>query len=136
VEAEPLLGRVAPRAVPDSRSSFTAQLSAACRLLRAEGFDHVIHAENIADKHFKIFFARNRLNNARLGIVASKKTLPKAIDRNRAKRFIREVFRHHGIKLCSLDLVVMVRRDYSREVNSRVESLDKLFTQVKKRCAE
>lgn len=136
MEAEPLLGRVAPRAVPDSRSSISAQFSAACRLLRADGFDHVMHAENIADKHFKIFFARNCLNNARLGIVASKKTLPKAIDRNRAKRSIREVFRHHSIKLCNLDLVVMVRRDYSREVDSRVESLDKLFSQVKNRCAE
>jgi ribonuclease P protein component len=104
--------------------------------LRADGFDHVIHAENVADKHFKIFFARNCLNNARLGIVASKKILPNAIDRNRAKRFIREVFRHHSIKLWKLDLVVMVRRDYSREVNLRVEGLDKLFGQVKNRCAE
>jgi ribonuclease P protein component len=101
-----------------------------------DGFDHVIRAENIADKQFKIFFARNFLNNARLGIVASKKTLPNAINRNRAKRFIREVFRHHSIKLCNLDLVVMVRRDYSREVNSRIESLDKLFSQVINRCAE
>jgi ribonuclease P protein component len=95
-----------------------------------------MHAENIADKHFKIFFAHNGLNNARLGIIASKKTLPNAIDRNRAKRFIREIFRHHSIKQCNLDLVVMVRRDYSREVNSRIEGLDKLFSQVKNRCAE
>jgi ribonuclease P protein component len=122
--------------VPDSLSSITAQFAAACRLLRADGFDHVMHAENIADKHFKIFFVRNCLNNARLGIVASKKLLPNAVDRNRVKRIIREVFRHHQIKLCNLDLVVMVRRDYSRMVNTRVDSLDKLFSQVKNRCAE
>jgi ribonuclease P protein component len=122
--------------VPDSLSSISAQFAAACRLLRADGFDHVMHAENIADKHFKIFFVRNCLNNARLGIVASKKLLPGAVDRNRAKRIIREVFRHHQIKLCNLDLVVMVRRDYSRMVNTRVDSLDKLFSQVKNRCAE
>jgi ribonuclease P protein component len=122
--------------VPDSRYSISAQFAAACRLLRADGFDHVMHAENIADKHFKIFFVRNCLNNARLGIVASKKLLPNAVDRNRAKRIIREVFRQHQIKLCNLDLVVMVRRDYSRMVNTRVDSLDKLFSQVKNRCAE
>jgi ribonuclease P protein component len=122
--------------VPDSLSSISAQFAAACRLLRADGFDHVMHAENIADKHFKIFFVRNCLNNARLGIVASKKLLPNAVDRNRVKRIIREVFRHHQIKLCNLDLVVMVRRDYSRMVNTRVDSLDKLFSQVKNRCAE
>jgi len=45
-----------------------------------------MHAENIADKHFKIFFVRNCLNNARLGIVASKKLLPNAADRNRAQK--------------------------------------------------
>lgn len=122
--------------MPDSRSRISAKFAAACRLLRADGFDHVIHAESTADKHFKIFFARNCLNNARLGVVASKKLLPRAVERNRVKRIIREVFRHHNIKLCNLDLVVMVRRDYSRVVNSRIDSLDKLFSQVKDRCAE
>ena len=122
--------------MPDSLSSVSAQFAAACRLLRADGFDHVMDAENIADKHFKIFFTRNCLNNARLGIIASKKLLPNAVDRNRVKRIIREVFRHHNIKLCKLDLVVMVRRDYSRMVNTRMDNLDKLFSQVKNRCAK
>jgi ribonuclease P protein component len=122
--------------VPDSLSSISAQFAAAFRLLRADGFDHVMHGENIADKYFKIFFVRNHLNNARLGIIASKKLLPNAVDRNRAKRFIREVFRHHHIKLCNMDVVVMMRRDYSCATNSRVDSLDNLFSQVKNRCAE
>ena len=122
--------------MPDSRFSISAQFAATFRLLRADGYDHVMHAENIADKYFKIFFVRNRMNNARLGIVASKKLLPNAVDRNRAKRIIREVFRRHHIKLCNLDVVVMVRRDYSCEVNSRIDSLDNLFSQVKNRCAQ
>jgi ribonuclease P protein component len=105
-------------------------------LLRADGFDHVIRAENIADKHFKIFFARNCENNARLGIIASKKKLPGAAARNRAKRIIRETFRQHNIKICKLDLVVMVRRDYSQKVDMRIDNLKKLFSQVENRCAE
>jgi len=105
-------------------------------LLRADGFDHVIHAENVADKHFKIFFTRNRKNNARLGIIASKKSLPGAADRNRVKRFIRETFRQHNIKLCKLDLVVKVNSDCSRKANTQIDNLKKLFSQVENRCAE
>lgn len=96
----------------------------------------MIRAENVADKHFKLYFARNGKNNARLGIVASKRTLPRAVDRNRVKRVIRETYRKHNIKLCKLDLVVMVRRDYSRKVIALIDNLEKLFSQVESRCAE
>jgi ribonuclease P protein component len=105
-------------------------------LLRADGYDQIIHAENIADKYFKIFFARNHKNNARIGIIASKKTLPRAADRNRVKRTIREAFRQHNIKLCKLDIVVMVRRDYAQKVDARIINLDGLFSQVESRCAD
>jgi len=103
-------------------------------LQRADGFDHVIRAENITDKYFKIYFARNCENKARLGIIASKRTLSGAVDRNRVKRIIRETFRQHNIKLRKLDLVVMVRRDYSRKAD--IDNLEKLFSQVEDRCAE
>jgi ribonuclease P protein component len=105
-------------------------------LLRADGFDHVIRATNVADNHFKIFFTRNRKKNARLGIIASKKSLPNAVDRNRVKRFIRETFRQHNIKLCKLDLVVIVNRNYSRKVDTRIDNLKMLFSQIESRCAE
>lgn len=95
-----------------------------------------MHAENIADRDFKIFFVRNYLNNARLGIIASKKSLPNAVDRNRVKRIIREAFRRHNVKLCKLDMVVMVRRDFSRLPDTRMDNLDSLFSQVKNRCAK
>lgn len=120
----------------DSLSSFSSKFTVASRLLRADGFDHVIRAENVTDKHFKIFFARNRKNNARLGIIASKRSLPSAADRNRVKRFIREAFRQHNIRACKLDLVVMVSRDYSWKVDTRIDNLKKLFSQVEIRCAE
>ena len=131
-----LSGHAVPRAVQDSLSSISFKFPVACRLLRADGFDHVIHAESIADKYFKIFFGRNRKNNARLGIIASKKLLPDAVDRNRVKRIIRETFRQHNIKLCKLDLVVLVRRDYYPAVDPRIGNLEKLFSQVENRCAE
>lgn len=129
----------APRVVQDSRSSIkaeSAKFTASQRLLRKVGFGHVVKAENISDKKFKIFFAYNGMNNARLGIIASKKTLPNAVDRNYVKRVIREAFRHHNVKSCKLDLVVMVKRAYAEERGSRCDNLQTLFSRIENRCAE
>ena len=129
----------APRVVQDSQSSITAisaKFTAAQRLLRKDGFGRVVNAESISDKKFKIFFLHNDNKIARLGIIASKKTLPNAVDRNRVKRIIREMFRQHNIKFRTLDLVVMVRRAYAQELDSRCENLETLFSRIENRCAE
>jgi len=105
-------------------------------LLRENGFDHVVHAENITDKHFKIFFVRNGMQNARLGMIVGKRTLSGAVDRNRVKRLIRETFRQHSIKMCKLDLVVMLRRPCVQEIGAQVDNLKMLFSRAENRCAE
>jgi len=135
VEAAPLLGLVAPEAVQDSlfNSSASFEFTAAHRLSRAEGFDHVVHAANLTDKLYKIFFVRNGKKNARLGIVASKRILLGAVQRSRVKRTIREAFRQHSIKNQQLDLVVMVRG--ADKQDSKSEDLIKLFSRIEEKCA-
>jgi ribonuclease P protein component len=135
VEAAPLLGLVAPEAVQDSlfSSSASFEFTAAHRLSRAEGFDHVVHAANFTDKLYKIFFVRNGKKNARLGIVAGKRILPGAVQRSRVKRKIREAFRQHSIKNQQLDLVVMVRG--ADKQDSQSEDLIKLFSRIEDKCA-
>lgn len=135
MEAAPLLGLVAPEAVRDSQSSITTstEFTPAHRLLREDGFDHVMHAENLSDKRYKIFFVRNGKKNARLGIVASKRILPGAAQRNRVKRAIREAFRQHTIKSQQIDMVVMVRSADSQVTKS--EDLETLFSRLEDRCA-
>ena len=128
--------RAAPRAAPDLRFSISAKFTDAHRLLRKDGFSHVVHAESIEDKCFKIFFVRNSQANARLGIIARKKILPSAAHRNCIKRIIREAFRRHDVKTCKLDMVVMVRRACAQESGTRGDSLDVLFSRVKNRCAK
>jgi ribonuclease P protein component len=121
--------------VSDSQSSINipAEFTAAHRLLREDGFDHVVRAENITDRHFRISFVRNGRKNARLGIIAGKRTLPGAVQRNRVKRAIREQFRQHRIKARQIDLVVIVRCADSTAAIS--EELKKLFSRVEDRCA-
>jgi ribonuclease P protein component len=135
VEAAPLLGLVAPEAVRDSLFNTTVsfEFTAAHRLLRAEGFDHVVHAANLTDRFYKIFFVPNGKKNARLGIVASKRILPGAVQRNRFKRMIREAFRQHSIKTQQLDLVVMVKSSDTQALQS--EGLITLFGRIEDKCA-
>ena len=130
-----LSGRVALGAAQDLLFSISSKFTVAHRLLRKNGFDHVMHAETILDKYFKVFFVRNEENNARLGIIASKKTLPSATDRNSIKRIIRETFRQHNIKARKVDLVVMVRAAYPQEINAKAKSLEMLFSKIQNKCA-
>lgn len=56
-------------------------------------------------------FARpNGLSQARIGIIASKKVAAHAVDRNRAKRLVREAFRAWRHRLRGIDVVVQLRR--------------------------
>jgi len=121
--------------VRDSRFNITttADFTSAHRLLREDGFDHVVRAKHIADKTFKIFFVRNGKKNARIGIIASKKILPGATQRNHAKRAIREIFRQHVIKSQQVDMVVMVKCAISQA--AQLDELKKMFSQIINRCA-
>lgn len=116
--------------------SLITKFSSAYRLLRRDGFNHVIRAEALVNKDFKVFFVVNDKDNARLGIVVGKKTLSGSADRNRLKRIIRETFRHHSIMLCKLDVVVMVRRSFSEKSKTQTDNLKILLTKVENRCAE
>ena len=120
----------------DSQSSDSSKFTVAFRLLRSDGFDHVFRKGNIADNHFKIFFASNCKNNARLGIITSTKSLPRSVDRNHVKRLVREAFRQHNIRHSKLDLVVKVGGDLFRKADVRIDYLNKLFSQVEGRCAK
>jgi ribonuclease P protein component len=149
---------VAPEAVRDSRSDKAAShfislpddgglaagkrkipaagFSAASRLSRKDGFDRVVQSENLSDRHFKVYFVCNNERNSRLGIIAGKKILPRAVDRNRIKRIIRETFRRHGIRAQGVDVVVKVRQADVQAPEVKTGSLGILFNLVVDKCAK
>jgi ribonuclease P protein component len=46
---------------------------------------------------------------SRLGIALTRRLLPRAVDRNRVKRIVREAFRRHPAKGAGLDVVIALR---------------------------
>jgi len=90
-------------------------LPRSARLRRPDEFAAALAAGPIgARRHFSVFARPNGLAHARLGIVTSKKVAPRAVDRNRVKRIVREAFRIWRDRLRGLDVLVRMRRCPSR----------------------
>lgn len=48
------------------------------------------------------------MHTARIGLIVGKRVLRRAVDRNRARRVAREVFRRNRLELPDVDIVVQV----------------------------
>ena len=63
------------------------------RLLKKEDYDSVFsQSKKLSTQEFIILYCNNTIGHARLGLAIAKKNIPKAHDRNRLKRLLRETF--------------------------------------------
>lgn len=77
------------------------------RLLKPVQFEQVFAENERARTDALLVMVRpNSLGHARLGMVIAKRVLPRAVDRNRVKRCIREIFRLQRQDLPGCDFVV------------------------------
>lgn len=81
------------------------------------------------------FVLRNDLSHNRLGVTASRKAIGNAVERNRAKRLLKEAFRLRSEALNSLlqnyDWVINAkRRLLSFKVDAAIEEFEKLVLRV------
>jgi ribonuclease P protein component len=91
------------------------------RLLKKSDYDGVFaQAKKIITSEFIILYRRNSLGHARLGLALSKKMIPKAHDRNRVKRILRESFRTK--QLPAIDVVILARPGVAKVENKIITS--------------
>ena len=86
----------------------------------------------VAGGHIVLFVLQTGKDAARLGITATRR-VGVAVRRNRARRVMREVFRHHRHQLPAWDLVVNVRRSAA---SRSYQSLEQDFLTLVGRAAK
>jgi ribonuclease P protein component len=80
------------------------------RIRRRAEFRQVYdHGTRIRGRYSTLFILANKLDVGRLGIAATRK-LGGAVQRNRAKRLIREVFRRNNVA-SGFDIVIVPKRE-------------------------
>jgi ribonuclease P protein component len=106
------------------------------RLTRAIEFKQVFQNNfRQADGNITILIGKQPGSAPRLGFAIAKKQIPKAVQRNRLKRFFRESFRKNHFRLPSRDMVIMVRRPILNiDKKSLNASLDKHWNSVIEKC--
>lgn len=95
----------------DNRQSFPS----CCRIKQRKDFEQALRSECLINKWFAVHLYKTVNNYARLGMVVSKRTIPKAVARNFAKRLIRECFRQNLSELPSQDFVIRIKRNLTRD---------------------
>ena len=105
--------------------------SRARRLRRPAQFNRVFsRSRRSSDQYFTVLATDNDGHDPRLGLAISKRVAKKAVQRNRIKRLVRDVFRCHR-ELPALDFVVMAGTAAKSASNSQLRaSLDRHFRRL------
>lgn len=98
-----------------------------CRITQRKDFEQALISPCLSNKWFAVYPRLSANSDPRLGMIVSKRIMPKAVSRNYAKRLIREIFRMSIPDLPALDYVIKIRRgltkDTSREARTALLSL-------------
>ena len=108
-------------------------LSRSQRLVRRGDFDEAYSSGRSYPGQFMVIHLREGVDaNRRLGVVASKRTFRRSVDRNRARRLMREVYRMNRCRLSGTCDVVMVAR--GRILKAQTEPLRVEFETLARRA--
>jgi ribonuclease P protein component len=98
---------------PEGLPVFGNTLSKSQRIIQASLFREAFAQKKSFPGRTMVFWLRNGSDAAlRLGVITSRKVSNRAVDRNLARRRLREIFRQHRNELTgSVDLVIIARRN-------------------------
>ena len=86
---------------------------------------------------FTVLARSNDLQQARLGLAIAKKSVRRAVDRNRVKRQIRESFRLYKDTLPAVDVVVLAKHTTNNKTNTELaKALKEHWQNLVKQCAK
>jgi ribonuclease P protein component len=85
-------------------------------------FELAFRHKGLTNKWFSIHLRDSNQAFPRLGLVVSKRIMARSVDRNFAKRIIREIFRLNSFDLPSKDFVVRIRKKLSRETSNEARA--------------
>lgn len=93
------------------------------RLLEAEHFKRVFDLPNkkLSTNYVLVLASKNDLEHPRLGLVIGKKNVKLAVQRNRLKRQIREIFRLNQHLISNYDIVVVARRGFAEIASDELQ---------------
>ena len=106
-------------------------------LRKGTDFENVLRSGcRIVSPNFVLRAASNGMAYPRLGIIAGRKSAPRAVDRNRAKRLVREVFHTVAPRLGTHDVTIQLRGNLRDAANGAVrEELQGLLERFVMRSA-
>ena len=104
------------------------------RVKKNEDFSYIIkHKQSLANRSFIIYYVKNDLNHARIGISVSKK-LGKAVIRNKIKRQVLMIVQQTINFNDNYDYIVIVRNKYlDLDFISNLNELKYLYKKILKR---
>ena len=104
------------------------------RVKKNEDFSYIIkHKQSLANRSFIIYYVKNDLNHARIGISVSKK-LGKAVIINKIKRQVRMIVQQTINFNDNYDYIVIVRNKYlDLDFISNLNELKYLYKKILKR---
>ena len=101
------------------------------RLTKRHQFDRVFQEASVRRTHppLRLLALPNNESMPRLGIVVSKRAMHRAVVRNRAKRVIRESFRHEQHRLPAMDIIIQAipGKDGRKSVAELTDALSQLW---------
>ena len=110
------------------------------RLLKPAQFTRVFRTAKIkiSSGPLRIFVIPNTLCAPRMGLAVPKRNINLAVQRNRAKRVIREQFRLAQTSLPGIDIVVLVGQPRDADVfsNKFSEHAQRVFVKLKQRMQD
>ena len=110
----------------------SCDLSKNWRIRTTTEFQHVyLGCKYLSGSYYLLYYWNNNFGYPRLGVVASRKSLKKAVMRNRVKRIVKEDFRVQKHLLPSMDIVSIAKfRSGEASKKELHECINQLFNQL------